>query len=303
MRNKVNNNEKIRRKIAFLILHYMTIDDTLKCIQSIEKNVPENEYSIVVVDNLSPNKSGLLLKEKYENNDHVTVLLNDENSGFARGNNLGFKYIKDNFEVDYIAMINNDTCLLQHNFLELVDEEYQKSSFAVLGPKINLPNKQVNPIQKEMISLKELKSRRVRFKVNYIFNLLYLASLYDGLKKLFFKISGKKVHSQYSSSGVLERQENIVLHGSFLIFSKQYFSMFDGIDPRTYMFMEEKLLAVRLKKNHLKSVYNPKIEIYHNEDSATNALKKNTRDKNLFIYKNAIFSSKILIKELEDAYE
>ena len=297
------NMQKIKRKIVFLILHYMTIDDTIKCIESIRDNVLKGQYSIVVVDNFSPNNSGVLLREKYHNSDDVTILLNKENAGFARGNNIGFRYIKENFIVNYIAMINNDTCLLHSNFLSLIEEEYQKSLFAVLGPKILLPNQQINPIQKEIISVKELKSRRIRFFFNYLFNLLYIAPLYEGLKRIFLNISGKKIHSSYSDCGVLERQEDIVLHGAFLIFSEQYFSLFDGLDPRTYMFMEEKLLAVRLRKHHLKAVYNPKLEIYHNEDSATNSVKKNIRSKNLFIYKNALHSSKILMKELVSSDE
>ena len=99
--------------------------------------------------------------------------------------------------------------------------------------------------------------------------------------------------------GVDERQENIVLHGAFLIFSKKYFEQFNGLDSRTFMYMEEKILAAKLKKCGLKSVYNPKIVIFHNEDSATNSIKKTKRSKNLFVYKNAIKSSKVLIKELE----
>ncbi len=55
-------------------------------------------YKIVIVDNASPDKSGALLKEHYKNDDHVEVLLNQENLGFARGNNVGFRYAEKNME-------------------------------------------------------------------------------------------------------------------------------------------------------------------------------------------------------------
>ena len=97
----------------------------------------------------------------------------------------------------------------------------------------------------------------------------------------------------------MKEKVNIVFHGAFLIFSKKYFEKFNGLDSRTFMYMEEKILAAKLKKSGLKSVYNPKIVIFHNEDSATNSIKKTKRSKNLFVYKNAIKSSKVLIKELE----
>ena len=43
-------------KTTFVILHYITIDNTLKCINSIEKMCGQSDnYNIVVVNNASPN--------------------------------------------------------------------------------------------------------------------------------------------------------------------------------------------------------------------------------------------------------
>ena len=56
-----------------------------------------------------------------------------------------------------------------------------------MGPKILLPDNKVNPIQKELISLKELKKRVFRLYVNYYCNLFYISFIYDGLKKIFLK--------------------------------------------------------------------------------------------------------------------
>lgn len=71
-------------KIVFVILHYLAIDETYKSVDSIEKKIDTDMYKIVIVDNASPDKSGALLKEHYKNDDHVEVLLNQENLGFAR---------------------------------------------------------------------------------------------------------------------------------------------------------------------------------------------------------------------------
>lgn len=287
---------KDKVEIVFLILHYNTIDDTRKCIESIKKNI-NVKYRIVVVDNNSLNKTGMILKSKYANDKSIDIILSSKNLGFANGNNLGFDYIHKKIDTDFVVMLNNDTFLLNDSFYELVKDEYKKSNFAVLGPKILLPNNKVNPIQKELISLKELKKRVFRLYINYYCNLFFISFIYEDLKKIFLK--KRNVKNYYNIDGVDERQENIVLHGAFLIFSKKYFEKFNGLDSRTFMYMEEKILSARLKKNGLKSVYNPKIVIFHNEDSATNSVKKTKRSKNLFVYKNAIKSSKVLIKELE----
>lgn len=288
----------IKCEIAFLILHYNTIEDTIKAIDSIITNIKQN-YVIVVVDNFSTNNTGLKLSEKYANNDDIKVIINKENYGFARGNNIGFKFIKENYDVDYIAMINNDTYLLDDNFMDIVRNEYKRSGFAVLGPKILLPNNKINPVQENLISLKEAISRSKRFKLMYIANLLYLQGIYDLAKKVYLKVTKTKVNSVYSEANVDKYMEDVVLHASFLIFSRKYIELFDGIDSRTFMYMEEKILHTRLKLNNLKSVYNPQLVIFHNEDSSTNSVKKSKRQKNIFLYKNAYDSSKILIEELK----
>ena len=123
-------------KIVFVILHYLAIDETYKSVDSIEKKIDTDMYKIVIVDNASPDKSGALLKEHYKNDDHVEVLLNQENLGFARGNNVGFRYAEKTWNPSYIVLMNNDVYLLDDDFLEKVEKEYKRSQFAVLGPMI-----------------------------------------------------------------------------------------------------------------------------------------------------------------------
>lgn len=297
----MNNKEDI--DIAFVILHYYTYEDTFKCINSIIDKIGIEKYKIIVVDNNSKNDSYKTLKNKYEQNKKIVLIHNNKNLGFANGNNVGFKYIKENFNAKFIALINNDTYLIQDSFFELINKEYEKSKFDVLGPKILLPNNKVNPIQKELITYSELKNVVFRYKLIYLFNLLYIGFIYEGIKKAIKKLLRIDVKSAYSSEDIDNRNENIVLHGAFLIFSKNYIEKFDGLNSKTFMYMEEKILAATLKMYNMKSVYNPEIVIFHNEDSSTNAVNKNKRKKTLFVYKNAIKSSKVLkeiLKEIEN---
>ena len=63
------------KKIVFLILHYYTIDDTIKCVNSIKSNIDADNYEIVIVDNASPNDTGKELEELYKDNDKIHVLI------------------------------------------------------------------------------------------------------------------------------------------------------------------------------------------------------------------------------------
>lgn len=77
--------------IAFLILHYITDNDTEICINSIINKCKGQKYKIIVVDNASPNNSYETLLIKFNNNDDIVFIKNIENLGFARGNNIRFQ--------------------------------------------------------------------------------------------------------------------------------------------------------------------------------------------------------------------
>lgn len=291
------------KRFAFVILHYYTIEDTKKCVESILEKC--NNVYIVIVDNASPNNTGKELEKLYKTNNKIKVILSKENLGFAKGNNIGFKYAKEKLNADFIIMCNNDTYLLQDDFLNLIEEEYKISKFAVLGPKILLPNNKINTVQINMQSLKSLKKQQLNTRINYITNYLYINKLYLIIKKhlksilLKFKIKKEK----RIENDVNKRYENIILHGSFLIFSQKYIEKFDGLDSRTFLYREEELLYIRLKENNLINIYNPNIIIFHNEDSSTNAITKNNRKKELFVCRNQIKSTKILINEMKKTKE
>ena len=111
-------------------------EDTLKCIDSIRENVRYKNYHIVVVDNGSPNGTGLELKARFKNDEHVTVILNSKNLGFAKGNNIGYSYARNELKSDFIAVINNDIFIEQPDFIELFIQRYNKKPYHILGPDI-----------------------------------------------------------------------------------------------------------------------------------------------------------------------
>ena len=84
-----------------------------------------------------------------------------------------------------------------------------------------------------------------------------------------------------------------MLNGCCLIFSKEYIDKFSGIDDRTFLYYEEQLLYIRLKRNNLISVFNPKLEVLHNEGVSTNKKTKNKKNR------HEIDSLNVLIEELE----
>ena len=186
-------------KIVFVILHYLAIDETYKSVDSIEKKIDTDMYKIVIVDNASPDKSGALLKEHYKNDDHVEVLLNQENLGFARGNNVGFRYAEKTWNPSYIVLMNNDVYLLDDDFLEKVEKEYKRSQFAVLGPMILSADGRcdINPIRTNAMSKQEVEHDIQAYKIKsvvYKYHLEKIKNIYRKIKPL--KKKKKKVQSR-----------------------------------------------------------------------------------------------------------
>ena len=280
-------------KFSFVILHYNALSDTIECIDSIKKCVGA-DCAIVVVDNKSPNGTGAELEERYKGDAQVTVILNEKNEGFARGNNVGFRYAKENQNPDFIVMLNNDTLILQNDFAALVEKEYAQTQFAVLGPVIQTPHKPYssNPGPSKLPSEKWFRKYLLKNKVKLVLNYMFGFDLF--YEWLVRKVFGEK-DKKFDESLLAHRAENVVLHGSCLIFSKDYISKFEGLNDRTFLYQEERLLFLRLQQNHLKSVFSPNIEIFHKEDAATKTVSVKSKLKRRFQYKNYIASVNVLL--------
>lgn len=251
---------------------------------------------VVIVDNKSPNGSGEKLSKMYYGNPNVHVILNPQNAGFSGGNNVGFRYAKENLKADFIVMLNNDTIIEQSNFEELVVEEYAKSGFAVLGPRVENPGHYFssNPVAYKELSTFHYILELVKVSFNYILMYLHVESIYQQAKRKAHIFTG--VTAKYSKRCDMERRENVMLHGCFWVFSKKYIDLFDGLNQQTFLFCEEPLLYHRLLLNKLKSVYQPAIHIFHKEDAATNSITLSNRKKHMFVNKHQMLANFAVIR-------
>ena len=150
---------------AFVILHYGDAAVTMEAIasmRSLERG--GRKVSVIVVDNASPNGTGEQVKKQIESLPDFYYIHNEENLGFARGNNVGFKYAKNELKADFIVLMNNDAVIESAEFFALVEQDYSSEKFAVLGPSIRTPvGKEQNPLR-----LKMLRGFRLKLTVAYL---------------------------------------------------------------------------------------------------------------------------------------
>ncbi len=284
-----------KKMISFLILHYKNIIQTVECVESILKNIKYKNYQIVIVDNGSNDNTGEELKRKYKKIKNICIIINKENLGFAKGNNIGFKFIKDNLKTDFIVMINSDTVIYQNNFCEKLIEIYNKYKFDVCGIDILLPNGiHSNPTIPSVFNVKDIKKTIKIMKKKIDICSLNLGIPYEVIDRFLKKMKKKrKINYNNIISNCIE--EKVQLHGAALIFSRTYINKYDGLYNGTFLYFEEVSLRYIAERDNLKLMYIPDLKIIHKESQSTKFIIKDWKKRHIFYYKNVINSATNLL--------
>jgi GT2 family glycosyltransferase len=113
------------------VLNWNNVADTLRCLEAL--NVSDYpSFEVVVVDNESTDGSVAALRKRFPS---LVILENEENLGYAGGNNVGIAYALE-LGVDYVMLLNDDTVLAPDALSELMAAALEHPQAGFLGPKI-----------------------------------------------------------------------------------------------------------------------------------------------------------------------
>lgn len=260
--------------ITVVVLHYENIKDTKECLDSLKKylNDTKNNINVVVVDNGSIKEKTAAIEEDYVN-DKIYFIESGRNLGFAKGNNIGFHYAKYELHSDIIILANNDLIFKQMDFMNQIAKEMIENHIDVAGPRIIslVDHKNQNPVPYAHPDLVSVNKR--------IFKLHVLKIMcYFGVDKFFQTIFSRKYSTDVKS-------DNYQLHGACLIMANNYVKNYDGLYPKTFMYMEEDILKYITKRDNLIMKYFDGAEVFHKEGSSTEKIYGEGRKKRLFYYK------------------
>lgn len=280
--------------VTFLILHYMTMDVTVNCINSILNKTTYLNYKIIVVDNGSINNTGSKIASLYKDNAKIKVICLEDNLGFSAGNNVGYAYAKQILHSDYIIMINNDTEMIQKDFIQRAIECYESTFYFVLGPDIvNLNGNHQNPRRDHVITKSEAKIILIE---QYLEKIYLHIHKHLRLPDEIFKI--KKIKDSFTKKSIII-SELVTLQGACLVFSPLFINNNTlALEEVTFMYGEEDLLAIRCKSNNWKTVYNPELKILHAEQVATKMTHKKLVGRKIFNNDNSIKALKKVLEKL-----
>jgi len=214
--------------VSVIVLNYNAGELLLNCIESIKKSAYKN-LEIIVVDNISTDKSQKICKEKYPD---IKLIQNDENFGYCEGNNIGIREAKG----DYIIILNPDT-IVESSWIEELISAYNKFGDGLYQPKF--------------FSLNE------KLILQSTGNMLHIFGF--GFARDKGKIDDKK----------MEAIEKInYASGTCLFTSKVVLDKVGLLDPFLFLYHDDLDLGWRAAQMGIDSFYVPKSIIYHAESYA-----------------------------------
>ncbi|MBS4534362.1 glycosyltransferase family 2 protein [Clostridium sp. D2Q-14] len=269
-------------KISYVILHYQNIDITIECIKCLDKGKGEDS-NIIIVDNGSPNNTGLEIKEAYQSRKDIFVILNNQNLGFAKGNNIGYLFAKEQIKADIIIVMNNDILINDRKFESKLMELVSSKSADIIAPDIvSKDNVHQNPHR-----IKKLGNLRI-IKRLLLYNIVLVFIKFGWFKEHLIKFVNNYSSKRKASKDFIDYDMgDIVPHGSCIIYTKNYIDKETiAFVPRTFLFSEEDLLYDYIQKKNYKIMYFPEISVLHLEDASINYGRNSSLERFLFNMRN-----------------
>lgn len=269
-------------KTSIVILCYNNYEDTINCIESIEKyNTADIKY--VIVDNGSDNSCCQRLADyigkQYdgrniivsENNNplgflpYITLVLNSKNHGYAEGNNRGLKFIYNDREIDDILILNNDVLFVDDIIPMMQKSRNALKEYAIVSPI--LYKKDLKGID---YNCARRNAKNWDIILTYLFcdcNIFHILSDFEKDRKLLLK----------DSKLLLKNAVEIELpSGSCMLMKKSLCQEIGGFDPGTFLYYEENILYKKIARIHLKNYLLPQCKCIH---LGASTMKKNSNIK------------------------
>lgn len=226
-------------------------------------------HIIVVVNNSAIESSNNLLCDSLhatlvenfnvsvcQNESNVYVISSEENLGFAKGNNLGVRFLQKHYPFcDYVLFSNNDIQIVDSDVCErLIKKITSNREIGLIGPKV--------------IGLKgEFQSPEPYIPMADYFCWMYLFTLFLSKKK-----KRKRFQLDYSKNA--KEGYHYKVMGSFFIVRLSDYIACGMMDEMTFLYAEEVILSERLKSIGKKVYYYPRVSVVHAHGVTTKKLGK-----------------------------
>ncbi len=227
-------------KASIVILDFLKSKRVCENVESIHRQVTDFEFEIIIVDNScnAANAEKLNTLRKFED---VTILTNQKNLGYIRGNNQGVKLARGEF----LLIVNPDIIWPEKDILKkLVDYMEKHPRVGICGPQ------QIND-----------NSGKVAMTVRAFPKLFLQVARRTFLRRLplvkKWVAYDEMQHLDYSKTQPVDW-----LQSSFWIMRKSLWDKLGGLDKSYFVFMSDPEMCWQCWKAGYEVVYYPEVRVH-----------------------------------------
>jgi GT2 family glycosyltransferase len=241
--------------LSIIIVNYNVKEFLQNLLHSINKAAQNISHEVIIVDNGSDDGSVELIQQNFP---EVKLIINKENLGFGRANNIAMKQA----EGEYFLLLNPDTLLSEDTLQEMMSFLKNHAEAGIAGCKILNPDGTL-----------QLACRRS----------------FPGPWTSFCKVMGlsnlfprSKIFAKYNLTYLDENQtyEVDAISGSFMMMKREAYEKTGGFDEDFFMYGEDLDLCYRIQKEGYKVFYVHSAQIIHYKGESTK--RSNIDDTKLF---------------------
>lgn len=222
---------------GIVIVNYKTPELTISYVKNELAKIPD-PWRLVIVDVAGSEESVLQIKTgigavqvkdiegSLKPEAPIYLISTAENIGFARGNNLGVRFLSKHFQnIDCFLFTNNDIKIIHSDVVDKLREALTLPGVGAVGPHVDGPFGRQGPAWKRKSINEEI------------------------LLKLFYPLTWplfRRIHNERIKPAASGFCYSAV--GCFFMVSRKAFEACGGFDPVTFLYGEEDILAERLLK-------------------------------------------------------
>ena len=233
-------------QLSVIILNYNVRYFLEQCVYSVQKALVHINGEIIVVDNASSDDSCQMMRTKFPD---VTLIVNQDNLGFPKGNNIGVAQAKG----EYICILNPDTVVAEDTFVKIL-ASIGKSiplNVGIIGCKLIDGTGRFLPESKRGVPTPWVAFTKI-----------------FGLYKWF---PTTKWFNQYYAQH-LTKDENgqvDILVGAFMVMKKELYLEVGGFDENCFMYSDDIDLSYMIRKLGKANFYFAETTVIHYKGEST----------------------------------
>ena len=233
-------------QLSVIILNYNVRYFLEQCVYSVQKALAHINGEIIVVDNASSDDSCQMMRTKFPD---VTLIVNHDNLGFPKGNNIGVEQAKG----EYICILNPDTVVAEDTFVKIL-ASIGKSiplNVGIIGCKLIDGTGRFLPESKRGVPTPWVAFTKI-----------------FGLYKWF---PTTKLFNQYYAQH-LTKDENgqvDILVGAFMVMKKKLYLEVGGFDENCFMYSDDIDLSYMIRKLGKANFYFAETTVIHYKGEST----------------------------------